>query len=659
MNWLEIKANLQEKGLPGWSEPASFVLLALGAVSGALFSAGHVIGDGVDLYGTFWFFWWVGDCLANFRDPSFTDLMFHPLGKDIFAHTGNNFVDALVAQPFRWALGFPRYQPWFVWFLLVGNALSFLPLARHVCRSRAGVWTACALWMLNPFTLFELMCGRLTQAFLWFMPLAIWQFLCIAKDESLDGGWKSWKAPVLAGLFTGLQGWTYWFGGYFLGLALGFLAVLRLIEMARARRLDRGVLLGWAKAGLVCAIVVLPAAVKMAGLDGGGEVPGTGAEVASLFEPPQALHNNVAATLHGYVLQETLGQPMLGYWVWGGAFLAILAWGRGFRRWLALALVALLFAIGTVFPRSAIDSMYSAVGPWVLAEVWAPNPESFGPQGLVMPHYMAAYAWLPYFDRLWFPYRLIVLSFLGLSLGLGGLVDRVEQSGKGRALLLALGLVALSTAEQSRNLAYPLVHRDMEAPSVYEWIGEQGGGLVELPMGIGRVSIAWQAVHEQPTVGGMAENASLFWPDGYKERLRDNHFLRELRKVTRRPNTFLCCDQASVKAGIGALEEEGFRWLVLDRHLVDADLHRYAYGRDAKEEQILSAPFDVQARLIEGLGDPVAVDGSLVIWDLKGGVFPPDDLLPTEENLTSRTWPMDDMPAYEAHLRSLGRIKSP
>ena len=104
-----------------WIEPLSYVLVALGAVLPAIVKGG-VVGDGVDMYGTFWFYWWINHCISTLSDPGFTDLMFHPMGKDIFAHTGNNFVDALVAQPFMVALGFPRYQPWFVAALLLGTA---------------------------------------------------------------------------------------------------------------------------------------------------------------------------------------------------------------------------------------------------------------------------------------------------------------------------------------------------------------------------------------------------------------------------------------------------------------------------------------------------------------------------------------------------------
>ena len=51
--------------------------------------------------------------------------------------------------------------------------------------------------------------------------------------------------------------------------------------------------------------------------------------------------------------------------------------------------------------------------------------------------------------------------------------------------------------EQGRNLAYPLLHRDFDPPEVYEWIGESGGGLIELPMRMSRIDCpaggAWTA----------------------------------------------------------------------------------------------------------------------------------------------------------------------
>ena len=604
-------------------------LIALGAVSAALLSEGHVVGDGVDLFGTFWFYWWIADCVAQLRGPSFTDLMFFPLGKDIFAHTGDNFVDALVSVPFQWLLGFPRYQPVFVGFLLWGNGITFWWLARKLMGHGQAAVIAAALWMVNPYVLFECMTGRFTQAFVWFLPLALLSY------ESI--GERKW-ASVGMGLFTALQAWTYWFMGYFMALAFAWLFVVDWVSGHRDRRvLAKGVGI----AACVCALLVLPAGWAMDGLASSGDVPGLsppgGVENwRDLLVPPGAMGNNVASFLHGYVLMERQGQPMFASLVWGGGLLVFVAapaigWLPRVR-WAGLVMVALLFAVGPVWPK----------GGSVIT----------GGEGWVMPHYMLAYHWLPFFDRLWFPYRLISIAFMGSAIALGLLINAVEKRwGKTWALGLAGGMLGIALWEQNAHLAYPLLHRQMQPPDSMQVIGEAGGGLIELPLRTARVSIAWQAVHHQPTFGGMAENAPLLWPDGYRARLRQP-FIRFLDVVARDPTTELTTtmDEAD------GLIDEGFRWVVLDRHLVDSNAHHSRYGRTASPEALAKLPFDVASRLEAVLGPPTMVDGALVIWDMLDTVVVPQALSPSSDGQDARSWRTHDMPAYEEHLRSIGRL---
>ncbi len=602
------------KPLPGKGLLAhiSYAVLAFGAVSGALLTPGHVVGDGIDLFGTFWFYWWIADCAEALRDPSFTDLMFHPLGKDIFAHTGNNFLDALLSIPLQEVFGYPRYQPWFVGLLLWGNALAFRPLARRVVGDGWAGHAATALWMLNPFILFECMTGRLTQALLWFMPLALWAFLACGDAQTPR---RRWGLAVAAGLLTALQGYTYWYAGYFTALAL---AVLALAELKTRWSERRRLLAGWAAAGVACALAVAPAGLAMADAASAGDVPGL-SEGGSIFEGPPAVANNVAASLHGAVKMERFGQPMLTTITW--APLALLA-ALGSRRWASVA------AAGAVF----------AIGP----SVQVPGLE----RALILPHYMAAYHHLPFFDRLWFPYRLMSVVFLALSLSSGLLLTRLGRA----ALPVGLALLALAGAEQHRNLAYPLLHRDLTPPSVYRWLGEQGGGLIELPQGMARISIAWQPVHGQPTFGGMGENARVLWPEGYHRRLSGS-FIRFLKTVTRDPERA----RAPRPGQQALLEAEGFRWVVMNRHLVDSQAHAHPPPRLSAAAQN-SLVFRAQAAISAQLGAPTAVEGPRVVWDLRGTAIAPPDLAPTAEGLAVRTWPTHDMPAYEAHLRERGRI---
>ena len=630
-------------GPPRWMVPVVVVALGLVAVAGALGRSGRVIGDGVDLYGTFWFYWWIDHCLRTLTDPSFTDMMFYPLGKDIFAHTGNNFVDAVLAWPLQAVLPYPGYQPVWVAVLLIGNGLTFWPLARHVLGKRSwAAFLATTLWTIHPFVLFECMTGRLTQALVWWLPLAILGFLRTG-EAAVGGGRWSWSTlrwPVLMGLMTGLSAWTYWFQGYFMVLGFAWLAAVRLARPEGRRRSD--LLVDWLIAGLVCLLVVTPGMLAMASAADTGAVPGLSEDTSGFFELPRALGNNVSQTLHGLVLMERHGQPQLTTFTWTVAALVGLVAGRNRWMWIGLAAVIGAFSIGPVWPGADGESTR-------------------------MFHYLAAYRLVPFFDRLWFPYRMVVVAFLGLTLAVASAFARLEGLWAAHpkrvagVALLALGVAA---AEQHRHLALPLVSRDLTPPPVMATLGQVGGGLIELPVGLARVSIAWQPVHAQPTFGGMAENARLFWPEGFDKRL-SNRFIRFLKGATVDPDqtrTFKAVDVLRFKA-------EGFRWVVLDRHLVDANLHNTPMWRRLNEQERLAAPFRVQAHLVEHLGPPAAVDGSLVVWDLAGWtadglkIRPTTSELapfaPTSENLRTRTWAMDDMPAYEQHLMDQGRIPDP
>jgi len=605
---------MDRHGPPLWLEMGSYALLALGAVLPALLTQGHIIGDGVDMYGTFWFYWWIQECLIEWKDPGFTKLFFYPLGKDIFAHTGNNFVDALIAQPFQWILGYPRYQPVYVGFLLLVNALCFRPLAGEVLgRGTWAAWASTMLWLLAPYTLFEFMTGRLTQAFLLFVPLALYHFIRIGEGR--------WRDPILCGLYTGLAGWTYWFNGYFLAFAMVWLAGVHLYQR---RHPLRPMVLGWIAAGAACLLSIAPAAMKMRELARKGKVPGL-SDGSSVIGGPDGVANNVSDSLHGYLMMELHGQPMLGYLVWGLGGVLFLVWGRDRLRWGGLALFTLAFAIG---PRTPTEP------------------------ALVMPHYMLAYNYLPFFDRLWFPYRMLGVTFVGVSLGLGALVARFKDWRYVGALPVML--VLLTIAEQNRHLAYPLMHRDLTPPQVYTEIGKAGGALFEVPLGVSKVAIAYQPVHGQPVFGGMGENAIVLWPPGFNRRM-GNTFVQFLRSMTRDPQS----PTPFRKESITTFKAEGFRWVVMDRQLVEAQLRQRRWAERVSPAELERAPFIAQETMIDVLGQPWAVDGKLVVWDLEGGLEAPEALRPTEARLWERTWEPEEMPAYEKHLRELGRLKEP
>ena len=356
-----------------------------------------------------------------------------------------------------------------------------------------------------------------------------------------------------------------------------------------------------------------------------GQVPGLSRGGTDILSGPDGVANNVSDALHGYILMETEGHTMFLSLVWGGGLLLYVLLGRDRLRWLGLVVVTMAFALGPQLPT---------------------DPP------LVMPHYMLAYHYLPFFDRLWFPYRMVGVTFVGVSLGLGLLIQRL--SAWRWVWTLPVGLVLLTMAEQSREYAFPLLHRDLTPPKVYQEIGRVGGALLEAPLGLSRISIAHQPVHGQPVFGGMGENASVLWPPGFQRR-QANGFVQFLRSLSRDPR-----EPVSYREGhLTNFKAEGFRWVVLDRQLMDAEIRRRWQGKAEYPALDEEGAFLAQDAITAHLGPPWAVDGPLVVWDLKGGLPSPEGLAPTPENLTQRTWPWEDGPEYEREAARAGRAEDP
>jgi hypothetical protein len=610
-----------------------FVAIALWAVSNAL-RPGHVVGDGVDMYGSLWFFWYAKEALESFSNPSVTDLFFYPLGKNIFTHTGNNLLDAYLSAPFQWLFGFPGWSRWWVGFVLVGNALSFRVLARHLFASKNVALAATVAWQMNPYVLFELTCGRYTQAFLIFLPLAVWAFLKMQEDER-------WRWPLIAGCLTGLQAWTYWFMGYFMAFAFLCLAVEAFYRSRRG-----GLSMAWrpllsrmALSGLAALLVVLPGLWAMSHAASDQLVPGLASGSKALWSLPPDLANNVSQALHGYDLFGTRGPPMLTLWTWGPLLLLWIVVGPGRARWLPIFVFAVVFSLG-------------------------PFPTLWGfedPQ--VMPHYMAAYHYLPFFDRLWFPYRILVMAFFVGALAIGFLAERLAhlRPNWGRRIpILLVGFVACTGLEQSRFGIFPLVSRDLSPPIVFDWIAsqedEKSQAIIHLPFGPSQPNIVWQILHERPLWGGMGENANLLWPEGYRRRLKNSFFKSLLRAVNEDKEISL--ERPYVPVQRVMIEREGFRWVVLDRAILMQET-RLKKG-PSQVEALTAYVQNVVERISLTIGTtPVVAEDRFVVWDLLDRAVAPAELQPNLERLTAITWELVDVPVYEKALVESGRAERP
>ena len=605
------------------AEIALYVALAAVGVAPAVLAGRALAGDGVDLYGTVWFFWWIRDCVEHLADPSYTTMFFYPMGKDIFAHTGNNFVDAVFSLPFQWLFGHPGWYPWWIGAVILGNALAFRPLAREELGPGAPSIVATALFATNPFVLVELQCGRPTQAFLWFLPLALWYLRRLEQPRD----------AVFAGIAAAAVGWSYWFNGFFFAFAAVWIVGLELwdrrADPAALRRFGLGLLL----AATVGALIVAPGVALMALRKAHDAIPGVQDHHRGWFELPDVAGRG-APTLQGYVLTEPEGVPYLHRVAWALALPLWLVLGPARRRWLPVVVIALVLATG-------LEAKIGGVK-------WPMYP------------YIALYNELPFFDRLWFPYRALTLVFLAGSLGVGAVAGRLGAlAGRWGDRFVApatLGVGALvlggTLVELDRDEMFPFRVRDATTPAVYTWMAPQGGAIIDLPPRIAQNYILYQPDHQLPLFGGMGENVSLFWPKGYKERNK-NLFVAALTKVCRDPKeraTFAPRDRK-------VIVDQGFAWVVLHRELVDSEFNR-EHAAAWSPAQIASAPFQITERLTEMLGPPIAVDGPMVVWSLRAApAVAPAALAPTPERIGARIWDRPEPLPYERRLYELGRIR--
>jgi hypothetical protein len=268
-----------------------------------------------------------------------------------------------------------------------------------------------------------------------------------------------------------------------------------------------------------------------------------------------------------------------------------------------------------------------------------------GEHTLVMPQYMLLYRHLPFFDRLWFPYRLAVVAFIPASLVIGAMAGLAPRPRLALAALVVVGL-----GGQLVTGSWPFNHRHSRAPALIASLKKEGGGVIFLPMKIQHDGLMWQTEFQLPTFGGMGESAPIFWPEHWRQRL-NNSLIKSLRGAAIDPKQ----ERRVVKRDRESLEKEGFRWVILRRSLVESEMRRLlqeehqSFDEDERMQQTIDA-------ITEMLGaGPVGVGGDAVLWDLQGRYVAPPEWAASPENLANSGWQEIGMPVYEEKLRTLGR----
>ncbi len=542
----------------GWFvEIGLYVVLALYALWPSLTTPGTVPGDRADLYGTIWFYWWMDECVRGLHSPSTTDLFFYPWGKDILAHTGNHFLDALVATPLHALLGPVRFLDWWVLVVMVGNALAMRPLARHLLEERWAVVLVCALWSVNPYFALELAAGRVTQVFAWALPLA---FLGLLRVD------RSWTWAVGTGVLVALVGYGYWYYGYFFALAAPWLVGVELWERRGETASWRRYLVLLGVAAGVAVALVLPMVLAVA----------LSAQAPAALTP--TFDTQLAGVQAGGALLGAAPGPVSIPLPWVLGLLAWVVLGQGRLRWLGVAGVGAAITVG-------------------------PTQELRGAV-LEMHHYRLLLEWLPWWHRLGFPDRSMILIWLAASLGMGtviqrGILAQRDQWGaQGAWLVPVAGILAVAWVVADLDEYLPLPVTPIPDYAAYGWMEVQGGAIVDLPLDQDPLRFVHQVQHPIPVFGGMGVLARDLWPPQHAERM-ESPCARQLLDATSAQ-----APAPAPPARCQALVDQGFRWAVLHLDAVRGGADDpHARERVTRNLELL-------------LGPPVIAEGPLVVYAL-------------------------------------------
>ncbi len=422
------------------------------------------VGSSPDAQGTFWMYDWVREEVLAGRFPTFTNRMFHPDGMDFLVLNGANVVDAVMSIPLQVALGVGRGQLWTCVIIVIGNALTFFPLARRLAPERPDVAIlVTAWWTVNPYTLAELGAGRPTQAMLWFVPIAAGALL-------RSGGWRD---ALVLGVAVGAQGLVYWYTPVFFALVFAPVAVVRMVESPRRA-------VHYAVAVAVAVMVVAPLAWPILQAARAGAIPGIDSTITDTGMWGESRERTRR-------LVEQLGALSCLVVLLG----AVARWRRD--GGLAAGIVfGLVFAVGA---RAHVGDTDYANAPYV----WLFEHSSF-------------------LSRLNFPARILSVVYCAAALGL------IPVLVASRVRILPWLLVFLTVAEQRANHLAP--GRVLPAPPLpaSAIVRLTPGPVLSTPMGAPDVSMVQQIHHGQPLVSGMADHVETVRSEEYDDWLVNGYF---------------------------------------------------------------------------------------------------------------------------------------
>lgn len=500
-------------GAPQWGAAVGVgILLCVALMGGAWFDLGsHLPGYYNDDWGNgIYLHHQVHAALLDGRFDLSDPMQFHPIGYNPVHTNGGNILEMLVSGVCR------LFLPWPLWLSVASlawiplNLLAFVPLGRRLWNKPSVVIAGASTWALFPPVLDHIGAGRLTQAALVGLPVAIAGLMDLAQGGGRRARWMTALGWALIGL-------GYWYNAVFFGMVLPvFWWCLKTAESSTslARDMVQAALMALGMVSPFLLVVFWPVL-------SGGAMPGSHIDPTQMnIVFPDALH------LFG---GQTKG---LVNWLPYSMMVGLVAfgvWGRQRRLWGTLIAVGVVCALG-------------------------PGQEVLG-TAYRMP-YWVFWKFVPGLAGMFHPDRWILVTGLFMSVAaIDGLRNRFPRM----VWLIPLGVLAQLWV---RGVA-PLPVWEPTTPPHWQALAEDSdsGAVIVVPMDHGQLASQYQRVHGRPLLGGMIEDQPWRHPEEWTAYVRSNRFLKSLRAVSYGQDVPIDLDDDALRT----LRADGFDRVVFDR----------------------------------------------------------------------------------------------